>query len=402
MRRTTLLVLILPLIGAACSDAPSDNPLYTDPLDHEFSDNPDLLQRITRSPHDYFRFVSVPFAREVCRRFDSAEYYFPDVNLHGDAHVEQYAVTANSRGLSDFDRACIGLSVIDLVRFSSSLRLACRDRGWQEHEERICAAFLDGYLQSLRQPDLEHPEPELAGRIRRTFAADRGEQLADAQRLMTPLDLPLDTVRHRMADYVAMVLAENPDLSAEYFTIKTAGSLKIGIGSALDEKHLVRIEGPSPAEEDDVLLEIKEVRSLTGVGCIRSTRPNDPLRILLGESRLAYDPDPYIGYVLMQAGKQPGVLKNFWIRAWDLAYREVSIRKSLDGPGDLSDLARDVGVQLGLGHPRDLAAPHERKLRAELDGSTTRFRATIEECSRDLTGLTLQAWERFCHRAGFE
>jgi Ser/Thr protein kinase RdoA (MazF antagonist) len=42
------------------------------------------------------------------------------VNLHGDAHLEQFAVTDASFGLIDFDDAVGGPAVIDLLRFGVS------------------------------------------------------------------------------------------------------------------------------------------------------------------------------------------------------------------------------------------------------------------------------------------
>ena len=41
----------------------------------------------------------------------------PTVTLHGDPHLEQYAVTDAGRGLTDFDDASKGPAILDLVRF---------------------------------------------------------------------------------------------------------------------------------------------------------------------------------------------------------------------------------------------------------------------------------------------
>ena len=93
--RPPLTVAILLAVGllAACSGGeetapePRANPLYVDPATRDFSDNPALLERILDSPHGYFRFINIPFSREVCRRFGGALEGTPPFNLHGDAVV---------------------------------------------------------------------------------------------------------------------------------------------------------------------------------------------------------------------------------------------------------------------------------------------------------------------------
>ena len=104
----------------------------------------------TATPHGYFRFVNAAFAAETCRLFADVAASLPEVNLHGDAHVEQYAVTSLGRGLTDFDDCTRGEAVIDLVRFGASLLLAAREKGWAAEEERFVDEFLKGYRDGLR------------------------------------------------------------------------------------------------------------------------------------------------------------------------------------------------------------------------------------------------------------
>ena len=54
----------------------------------------DLVLRLRTSVHDYFRFVNAAFAARDLRSL-FADVVRPDaeVNLHGDAHIEQYTVT---------------------------------------------------------------------------------------------------------------------------------------------------------------------------------------------------------------------------------------------------------------------------------------------------------------------
>jgi len=89
---------LLPLRGA------SADSLGVDPTDPRFVGRGDLVLKLRTSVHDYFRFVNAGFAAETCSLFADVVDQMPEVNLHGDAHIEQYTVTNIGRGLSDFDR----------------------------------------------------------------------------------------------------------------------------------------------------------------------------------------------------------------------------------------------------------------------------------------------------------
>jgi hypothetical protein len=43
------------------------------------------------------------------------------VRLHGDAHIGQFAVTADEWGLGDFDDSTRGPAFVDIVRFLGSI-----------------------------------------------------------------------------------------------------------------------------------------------------------------------------------------------------------------------------------------------------------------------------------------
>ena len=69
---------------------------------------PELQQQLQDSPHALFRFVNQAWMQDVCAAFSSELQSLPAVRLHGDAHIEQYAATADARGLDDFDDSAIG------------------------------------------------------------------------------------------------------------------------------------------------------------------------------------------------------------------------------------------------------------------------------------------------------
>ncbi len=348
----------------------------------ELTAMPELRGRLEKSPHDYLRGTNALFQRLLCERYGPALGTLPAVTLHGDAHIEQYSVTDRGRGLTDFDDSAVGSAFIDLVRFATSIRLAVEKRGWPGAEEMI-RAFLDGYAKALRRPDTVAIEPAVVARIRRGFDPNRMAQLARAEALMTPLP-PERQPRPEELDHVASVLGAASNGSSSFFRVKNIGALGIGIGSAADEKYLMRIEGPTAAPEDDLMLEMKEVRPLPGIPCVYGVR--DAARVLLGQKVIAYEPFAVIGS--LAAGD-----RHFWFHTWTDHYTELRIDRSFENPGELREVVYDAGVQLGRGHPRRLARGDAADLRKTLLRNLPK--APLTTVSSELAGAVREAWKAF-------
>ncbi|MEJ2086574.1 MAG: DUF2252 family protein, partial [Acidobacteriota bacterium] len=352
-------VLLLSLfVNVACHDsglpsevgsdsAEQENPLLVDRGSLDFSQNPLLLQRILSSPHGYFRFINILFSQEVCRAFAEVLAPYPDFNLHGDAHLEQYAVTDLGRGLTDFDDSTLGPSLIDLTRFSVSLRLAAQANGWESRADEFFDSFLDGYQDALSDPQTVASEPGVVARLREDFSYDRDRYFEWIGEIATPIpNSEQQALLSALEVYIEDVRARRPNLGPNYFDVVRVGSLKLGIGSAMDRKYLIQIRGETAEIADDVVLELKTVRNLTGIDCVSTGQTDDPYRILMGQS-IAYQPYRLLGYVRFDGS-------TFWIHAWVDNYRELSVVGDLETPEELIEVARDVGVQLGRGHPNQL------------------------------------------------
>ena len=360
----------------------------------EFSQNPKLLKRILRGPHGYFRFINEIFAEEVCVRFRDDLGWIPNVNLQGDAHLENYAITERGRGLTDFDAATIGPVVLDLVRFGVSIHLASRANGWEEEAEPIVDSFLSGYRAALESPGLTIPPPKLVSRVRDSFTTDRELTLAEQEPLMTPLGVSREDFKREIDQYLDQMAEQHPELPPHFFEIKNAGRLKIGIGSALDEKYLFMVEGPTKAHKDNVILEMKEVNDLHAISCIL-VGEESPERPILMQARLAYQPYRYAGFVILASGKGDEGDKTFWVHEWADNYHELSIRTSFQTAADLHEIAYDAGVQLGLGHPKSIADSYSDHLRGRLLITVTELQERINRTISDLTQQTIAAWKQF-------
>ena len=359
---------------------------------YDFSKQPGLRERILASPYGYFRFINRPFAQAVCRRFARDLEVMALVNLHGDAHLENYSVTERQRGLADFDDAAAGPAVLDLVRFGVSLRLASRALGIAERADAVLAAFLEGYRSGLRDGDAVPPEPALATRLRADFAKGRRELLARAEALMQPIEMSRRDFERASQQYRRQMREAHPELPAGFFDIKSLGALTLGIGSAFREKYLLRVEGATGAPEDDVILEAKAIRDLIGVDCIQ--RPRKAItRVAVAQARLSFVLPRYVGYVVLHPYLGFERREKFWVFAWDDHYAELSVPRSFRTPKDLFEVARDAGVQLGRGHPKGIADPYEAELRRALLSSVAHFEADITAAVRDLTRETIAAWD---------
>lgn len=392
----------------ACGGAP-DGPGTTTPpptepaILHEpfasygFAPGDDLLRRLVEAPYGYFRFTNRRFAEQVCARFEDALGSMPMVNLHGDAHLEQYAVTASGRGLADYDDASQGPAVIDLVRFGVSVRLAARVHGWDPAP--TLDAFLEGYREGLRDPEATAPAPACVARMTATFRDDRTEFLAWVDGLMEPLsEAEAAWLRDAYGRYAALMRRTHPELPEGFFAMKGSGRLTMGYGSALDDKFLVRAEGPTDAATDDVVLEAKEVRDLSDIGCITAGSGGGAFRILLSQTRIGRQPIRFLAQV-PRGPDEPLDRRPFWIREWLPNYRELDVASDLASEVEMREVARDVGLQLGHGHVQQIAAPFDEQLRAEQLSVLDRLEPRVRAAADELTTITLESWEAFRREA---
>ena len=82
-------------------------------LDHA---PPALVDSLRSNAFAYFRFINRPWTARVCEVFADDVRDLPTVRLHGDAHIEQFALTSDAWGLDDFDDTARGPALVDIVR----------------------------------------------------------------------------------------------------------------------------------------------------------------------------------------------------------------------------------------------------------------------------------------------
>ena len=144
---------------------------------------PALVDRLRDDAFAYFRFVNRPWTARVCDVFADDIRDLPAVRLHGDAHIEQFALTNDAWGLDDFDDAARGAALVDIVRFIGSVDLGSRLRGWTRDREMLFDRFFQGYRRGLSQPDVRPSQPAIVRHFRSQGTGPRHAFLAwgDAQ-----------------------------------------------------------------------------------------------------------------------------------------------------------------------------------------------------------------------------
>ncbi len=207
---------------------------------------PALVDRLRDDAFAYFRFVNRPWNARVCDVFADDIRDLPAVRLHGDAHIEQFALTNDAWGLDDFDDAARGAALVDIVRFIGSIDLGSRLRGWTRDREMLFDRFFQGYRRGLSQPDVRPSQPAIVRHFRSQGTPPRDAFLAWGDAQMGPMtEVEMETVSASLTIFSRLVDRERPDLAPGYLQVVRAGWLRLGVGSALSRKILIRVQGPS-------------------------------------------------------------------------------------------------------------------------------------------------------------
>ncbi len=266
----------------------------------------------------------------------------------------------------DFDDSARGPAMLDLARFGVSIALTTELNGWEDQTEALLAELWRGYRDGLANPDALAPVPTLVARVAERFDDDRASFLDSAESLMEPgASTPGDVgaeLRQGLSLLREALSSEYPERRERFFEVKRVGEYRQGIGSALTEKYLIRVEGETDAANDDVILEAKLLRELKDVPCVRRGR-SDPFPVLIAQSRLAYRPYDFAGYMYLDPSRAQGspLGASYWdgsvyiVHSWIDQYQELSVRDSFASALELREVVYDSGVQLGRGHGAGLS-----------------------------------------------
>jgi hypothetical protein len=183
----------------------------------------------------------------------------------------------------------------------------------------------------------------------------------------------------------------DPSVAPSFFKIKVGGRFDGGIGSARVEKFVVRIEGPTEAPEDDLVMEAKGLESGALGTCMRGA-DLDALRVIKGQAQLSTSPQRFLAAMRIKG-------KPFYSHTWLVHYTELAT-SDVKSSGELAEIAEDVGVQLGRGHssvPDPAGSDAQRAgLRRALGQIRPGLAATAVELAKRVEG----AWRVYLTESG--
>ena len=193
---------------------------------------------------------------------------------------------------------------------------------------------------------------------------------------------------------------ERPEFSPGYFNVVRAGWLRMGVGSAVNPKILIRVQGPTTGPADDELLEAKELKDLGNLRCLEERASQPTLRVIDGTRQLgriklnvlAAGPELVIPE-LTTRGRQ---LRDWWIRSWDPSYREVRL-EDIRSVKDLAAIAYDAGIQLGAGGLLDYQ-DRQAEARTRALASLARLEPRIRQETSRLVEQLLLGWQELRRR----
>jgi hypothetical protein len=336
----------------------------------------------------------------VCAEFSADLPALTRVRLHGDAHLEQYAFTASAHGLDDFDDTSEGPSVIDLVRFLGSLDLAARRRGWEADIDALFDEFFRGYRTALRDPAYVPATPMVVKRLRPKTTRGQKEFLDWAVSLMEPVNEEVVRRTQESLALLATLIGSVRPVERGYFTLKKMGQLRLGIGSVLTPKLLVRVEGASSAADDDVVLEGKQLSELAGLECLDVPKAGEIFRVIGGAEQIGRIRHEVLSVIPTRQSDGPGT-RDWWIRNWDPTYGEVDI-DDLASVDELKEVAHDVGAQLGSTNIRERSGLLEAQMRQRELETSKRLEGRVRLFSRQLVRELLEEWGQFHTRSDAE
>jgi len=166
----------------------------------------------------------------------------------------------------------------------------------------------------------------------------------------------------------------------------------MGIGSAFTRKLLIHVEGPSPAPDDDLVLEAKEMVAFDHDSCVSIPRTSEAFRVVEGLQQMGRFDQRIVVAMPGLAGVRPDGV-GWWVRGWDRSYRELQVA-DLESPDDLRELAHDVGAQLGATNLVDPTGRPPNQLRLAERVAMARLKSRIRQVAHELTVELLHAWEQ--------
>jgi len=265
----------------------------------------------------------------------------PKVFLHGNPHIENFAIVEQGAGMVDFDRSRIGPYAWDIVRFlcSLSLKRKKRDKGFLS--DRVLEYFLEGYKRSFHAPQVAHKSVSDLLKIKKiNWKVSTTEYLKKNDKWAQKLrQTPLPTDDEWMQGVLHAYLENRQEMHLlETYCVEEAG---LALGSLGNQRVLVVLAPiDKKAGKDRILLDLKTVYQDTDNHFFQTPVAHHGERMILASDLYAPNLEGNMGFFTYENQQYWGrkvptqVLK---IKGWLPEIHQI-------------DIAYCVGTQLGRGH----------------------------------------------------
>ncbi|HSO33254.1 MAG TPA: hypothetical protein VLT33_12060, partial [Labilithrix sp.] len=245
---------------------------------------------------------------------------------------------------------------------------------------------------ALDKPPGPPRPPAVVARLRSRAPQARTAWLEWVDKQMIPLAAEREAhARKAWSTFTDLQAAVRPDRPAAFFDVVRMGVLKMGLGSALERKLLVRVRGPSAAPDDDVVLEARAGEPPVASGCVWRPDHGNALHVLTFMALLGPRMPEVLGYVGLAEQSET---RPFWVQSWTPGYVELSVA-DVKTQAELDELAEAAARQLA-GHywtrsPEPLRVYQRYAQLASFDLVRERAVKLATELAREVT----VEWERF-------
>ncbi|BAU26318.1 uncharacterized protein (DUF2252 family) [Aneurinibacillus soli] len=255
--------------------------------------------------------------------------------IQGDLHFENFGAFQNEQGhivydVNDFDEGYMGSYLYDILRMTTSIALFCEGQGLGEDEqtENIAAYVAAYYKQLLRferkkedpvtlfftKDNTEGPIRKVLKKLEKRQASEWLEGITsvgeDSRRCFVLTDeiQPVSNEERAVLEQVWTEYMESLDVedrrAHEFYRIKDIahkhGSGTASIGLA---RYYVLIEGDGQGELDDLVLEVKEVRTPIPAYFLPynegfwQRHSHQGERVITTQKAMHHHEDPYLGFI---------------------------------------------------------------------------------------------------------
>ncbi|MBD2439773.1 DUF2252 domain-containing protein [Nostoc sp. FACHB-110] len=293
------------------------------------------MQKMAVSPFAFYRGTAHIFYRDMQTLPSSAfvNSATSAIWLEGDMHMQNLGGMRDANGnnvfdTTDFDEGYLGPYIWDLRRMAVSILLAAKENGFSSSDAQdVVRNFLDTYLNKMS--DFKGTNDELSYRlessntngivndlIQQAASKNRSSLLSKYTQLNSSGDRVFQTtsqlqpissstyssISNAINSYITSI-PSSKRYSNSYYNLKDIRlKLGSGTGSLGRYRYYLLIEGPSSANDDDRILEMKQETSSTVAIAVPGLLPssvygsNEGARVTIATKAMLANTDPLVGY----------------------------------------------------------------------------------------------------------